>query len=148
MAEKEVITIPQPPSGLPKDVEFKWKQAYVLAFKDSQASDPENPGAWSQPATREANKVLRVPEPQSFGDAMNLADWMVMHREQKKTKDGVVLNVVTRHGKKFSFPVPAKFVVEPKTPASAKQNGAGTGTDSTQTNGGAGAGDGADKEKK
>lgn len=125
--EKQVITIPDPPAGLPKAVENKWKQAYAVGFKEAQASDQESPAAWGQPALREANKVLRVPDPEDFDDAMELADWMVLHREQKKTKDGVVLNVVTRHGKKFRFPVPAKAVKsEPSTPSA--QTGAASAT--------------------
>jgi hypothetical protein len=46
-----------------------------------------------------------VPKPESIEEALALEDWQIVHRAQKKTKDGDVLVVITRDGSKAAFPV-------------------------------------------
>jgi hypothetical protein len=99
------IEIPGAPAGLPAAVESRWKQAYAQAFKEAKVDEPEQPNAWPQLAYRAANKSIRVPDPESFSDACKLEDWQVIHRAEKIEKGVNVLKVVTRDGRKFSFPV-------------------------------------------
>lgn len=103
------LTIPNPPGSLPDAVQEKWKKAYAAAFAQAKNDEPDGPeSAWRHVANREANKVLRFIDPSNYDEAMALEDWQVIRREEQKTASGVVLKVVTRHGRGFSFPVPPK----------------------------------------
>jgi hypothetical protein len=102
--EKDVVKIPDAPAGIPPAVAKKWKEVYSQALIEAANDCPNDAIQQKQAALREANRLLRVPEPKSHADAVALADWHVMHREEK---DGH-LRVVTIEGKKFKFPVPKK----------------------------------------
>jgi hypothetical protein len=104
----EEITIPAAPAGLPGAVETKWRAAYARAFKEAQNDEPEQPNAWPQVALKAANKTIRVATPESLEEALALEPWQFVHRAEKETKDGTVLAVVTREGKKAKFPVAKK----------------------------------------
>ena len=113
MAETR-IEIPEPHQGLPAEVQKKWKGAYATAFAEAQNDWPEDSAMQKQEALRAANKILRVPDPSSYAEAMKLEDWHVILRAA--SGDGKTLRLVTRHGKKFTFPIPEKE----QKPAEAK----------------------------
>jgi hypothetical protein len=100
------VNIPEVPSGLPAAIVKRWKDTYEQAHRESQNDEPEQPSLWAQVALRAANKTLKVRDPETREEAMKLEDWQIAFRGEKKTVAGTVLNVVTRDGKKFSFPVP------------------------------------------
>jgi len=102
--QKDAVKIPEAPAGIPASVAKKWKETYVAALAEATNDFPNDAIQQKQTALREANRLLRVPEPRSHKDAMALEGWHVAHREEK---DGH-LRVVTIDGKKFRFPVPGK----------------------------------------
>jgi hypothetical protein len=104
MAEK--IEIPLPPANLPASVEKQWSKAYEDAFKEAQNDWPDDVPAQKQQALREANRILKTPEITSYSQAMGIEGWHFVLREA--SKDGKTLRVVTRHGKKYTFDIPAK----------------------------------------
>jgi hypothetical protein len=104
MAEK--IEIPAAPAGLPAALEKKWKQTYESAFKEAQEESPDDLTTQRQLALREANRLLKTPELTSYNQTMDLEDHHFVLREP--SKDGKTLRVVTRHGRKYTFPIPAK----------------------------------------
>jgi hypothetical protein len=106
MAEKIVIEIPAPPAGLPPAIEKKWKDTYEAAFKEAQEESPDDLTTQRQLALREANRLLKTPELESYSQTMGLEKFHFVLREP--SKDGSTLRVVTRHGKKYTFPIPAK----------------------------------------
>jgi len=111
----EEITTPMPPKRLPAKEQAAWKKKYVEAFRQAQADNPDNEPQQRQYALREANRMLKVPEPDSYADAMALPEHQlaVMQDEKGKSvparyeKEGK-LKVVTSDGKKYSFDVPEK----------------------------------------
>jgi hypothetical protein len=137
MAEK--IQIPDAPAGLPAAVEKKWKQTYESAFKEAQEESPDDLTTQRQLALREANRLLKTPELTSYSQAMDIEDFHFLLREP--SKDGKTLRVVTRHGKKYNLPIPAKAQkpVDDKTDdkkkgtQNANGNGGGEGTGSAAT---------------
>jgi hypothetical protein len=104
MADK--IEIPEAPGGLPAAVQKKWKATYESAFREAQDDYPEDIITQKQTALREANKTLRFADPKTYDEAMALESWHVVLRAP--SDDGKTLRVVTRHGKKFTFPIPEK----------------------------------------
>ena len=118
MAETK-IEIPAAPANLPQAVEEKWKAAYEAAFAEAQNDWPDDPPTQKQQALREANRVVKTPELTSYSQTMGLEDWHFALREP--SKDGKTLRVVTRHGKKYTFPIPPKAQ---EKPADSKKPGA------------------------
>jgi hypothetical protein len=110
------IEVPSAPAGLPQDVREKWEAAYADAFRKSQPkgdySDMEISRQHTEAhharrkadAIREANRILHTPELTSYAQAMSLEAWHFVLREP--SGDGKTLRVVTRHGKKYYFPIP------------------------------------------
>jgi hypothetical protein len=94
--------IPAAPGGLPGAVETKWKAAYQVAFTSMQGKDS---AFQMQHALQVANATLATPELASYEDAMSLEEWHFVLR--KPSADGKTLRVVTRHGDKYLFPIPA-----------------------------------------
>lgn len=130
MAEK--IQIPDAPAGLPAAVEKKWKQAYETAFKEAQEESPDDLTTQRQLALREANRLLKTPELTSYSQTMDIEDHHFALREP--SKDGKTLRVVTRHGKKYTFPIPAKAqkpADEKKQDGDGKKGGEGAGAGKT-----------------
>lgn len=105
---------------LPEAVQAKWRKAYADAFEQAQIDHEGDVSMQRAVATREANKVLRVPKISSFDDAMALDDHHVVKREESKDKK--TLLVVTSDAKKYRFPIPEKKKSEP-----AKKNDSGQG---------------------
>jgi hypothetical protein len=125
MADK--IEIPAPPAGLPASLEKKWKQTYESAFKEAQEESPDDLTTQRQLALREANRLLKTPELESYSQTMGLEEHHFVLREP--SKDGKTLRVVTRHGKKYIFPIPAKAQkATDEKPADSTGASAGTGT--------------------
>jgi len=119
MAETK-IEVPAAPANLPAAVEKKWKEAYVSAFKEAQIDWPEDLPTQKQQALREANRVTKTPEITSYSHALSLEDWHFMLRQP--SADGKTLRVVTRHGKKYTFDIPAK---DQKNVEAGNKNGNG-----------------------
>jgi hypothetical protein len=121
------IEAPPAPAGIPALVAKKWKKAFEDAFEEAQNDFPDDLPAQRQAAFREANRLLKTPELTSYSDAMDLEDFHVVLREP--SIDGKTLRVVTRHGKKYNLPIPAKAQ---KAAAKNKDEGDGkTSTDAT-----------------
>jgi hypothetical protein len=130
MAEK--IQVPDAPAGLPASVEKKWKQAYEEAFKEAKNDWPDDEPTQKQAALRDANRILKTPELTSYSQTMDIEEWHFVLREP--SKDGKTLRVVTRHGKKYTFPIPAKAqkpVEEDKSKGEGKNGNGGTGSTAT-----------------
>jgi hypothetical protein len=106
MAEKTAIEIPAAPSGLPAALEKKWKAAYEAAFREAQEESPDDLTTQRQLALRDANSLLKTPELTSYSHALDVEDHHFVLRAP--SADGKTLRVVTRHGKKYTFPIPVK----------------------------------------
>jgi hypothetical protein len=131
MAEPK-IDIPAAQANLPETVEKKWKEAYQVAFKEAQNDWPDDPPTQKQQALREANRVLKTPELTSYSHAASLEEWHFVLRAP--STDGKTLRVVTRHGKKYTFPIPAKAqkpADEKKQDGDGKKGGEGAGAEKT-----------------
>jgi hypothetical protein len=102
MAEK--TNVPSAPhfAGMPRDFAGRWEVAYVKAFKQAEVNYPGDETEQRAVATREANRLLAVDEPENYEQAMAIEDWKVLLRQQF----GSQLRVVTIDGKKYSFAIP------------------------------------------
>jgi hypothetical protein len=129
----EKIEIPTPPAGLPAEVEKKWKSAYATAFKEAQEESPDDLTTQKQLALREANRLLKTPELTSYSQTMDIEDHHFVLREP--SKDGKILRVVTRHGKKYTFPIPVKAqkAADAKKTDDGKKDGEGDGVATQNT---------------
>jgi hypothetical protein len=102
MAEKSnVPTAPHFP-GMPRDFAGRWEMAYAKAFRQAEVNHPGDETEQRAVASREANRLFAVDEPENYDQAMAIEDWKVLHRQQM----GSLLKLVTIDGKKYSFPVP------------------------------------------
>jgi len=120
MAEKSnVPAAPQFP-GMPRDFAARWENAYVRAFKQAEVNHPGDDTEQRAVATREANRLFAVYEPESYEEAMAIESWKVLHRDEFGTE----LRVVTIDGKKYRFPLPARKA-EAASKGGAPANGAG-----------------------
>src|SRR5579872_5643028 len=93
---RPTIEIPAPPehygalAEIPSEVRERWKARYAEVIGDAceeyeemqQQLTPEILQGIARNALREANRLLRVSEPQSYADACALPDWQVMKREE------------------------------------------------------------------
>lgn len=99
----ETIEIPNPPAILPSTLQKKWREDYAAAFRQAELDQSMDLAGRKQYALREANRLLRVPEPTNYSEARALADWQVIERfERQGELRGVMID-----SKKFRFPVPA-----------------------------------------
>jgi len=107
---------PEAPASLPENLHAQWKKSYADALEQARADEPEDPQRQRLLALREANRMLRTPKCTSAADLRRLADWQVIFRGER---DGQ-LKVVTRDGKKYSFPVAVRQA-EGRTAAETKE---------------------------
>ncbi len=103
MADK--VNVPAAPhfEGMPRDFAARWEQIWAKAFKAAEVNHPGDETEQRAVATREANRLFAVDEPENYEQAMAIEGWKVLHRGAS----GGVLKLVTIDGKKYSFPVPA-----------------------------------------
>jgi hypothetical protein len=111
-----MATTPAAPKFLPAAVQKKWQDAYEKALKQAAIDHPEDESQQRAIATKEANRLLVVPAPESAKDIDALADWQVLTRG---TKNGQKF-VVTADGRKYSFPVQAGKPADDKKTADDK----------------------------
>jgi hypothetical protein len=71
---------------LPDAIQEKWTAAYKKGFSKPPRDHPENESAQRGIATKEANRLLAVPPPQSAKDIDALEDWQVLTRGVKDGK--------------------------------------------------------------
>jgi len=121
------------PAHFPEDKKEAWHKSFNEALEQAKVDNPE--GAFQhQAARREANRLLRVPVPKSYADAMKLEKWQILKRETVSAEKlaseghdvdptaGDHIKVVTIDGKKHVFQVPAG-----KRGAAAQEGGDGDG---------------------
>lgn len=109
------LSIPDAPKHLTAKAKKQWEDAFVKGLKQAAIDCPESESAQRTVATKEANKMLAVPAPESADEIDGLDDWQVILRETRVTKDGSQMrHCVTSDGRKYSHPVKAK---KEKTPA-------------------------------
>jgi hypothetical protein len=136
--EKLEFEVPNPPehtgalAELPATVKKAWRAAYSATYIKA-AADTENSSERHGIALREANRLIKVEEPEDHEDAYEIPDWQVMKREEVEYKDmpkhaqdevkaadgrksGQYVRVYTTDGKEYFFPVPEKKAkpAEPK----------------------------------
>ena len=115
MADK--IEIPNPPAHLPAVLQKKWSATYETAYKQAQIDQPNDANAHKQAARIEANKLMRIPAPESHKEAAALVSafeeqtgegWKVLGHGKRKIGGVDHLVVITADAKKHAFPIPAK----------------------------------------
>jgi len=102
--------------GVPRDFAGRWQQAFARAFKQAEVNHPGDETEQRAVATREANRLFAVDEPENYEQAMAIENWKVLHREPF----GQELRLVTIDGKKYRFPLPVPAEEKAK---SAKSGG-------------------------
>ncbi len=102
MADK--VNVPAAPhfGGMPRDFAGRWEQVWAKAFRAAEVNYPGDETEQRAVATREANRLFAVDEPENYEQAMGIENWKVLHRQPS----GGVLKLVTIDGKKYSFPIP------------------------------------------
>jgi hypothetical protein len=121
--DEEVMTVPDAPGFLPAAEQKKWQATYSAAFKRAQSEMPDHAHQWRGIAEREANRMLRAPEPKSYEEAMAMPAHLCSlpripedaHPVTGKPKltdtrevvDGK-LRLVTIDGRKHEFAAPEK----------------------------------------
>lgn len=109
MAPAVTVAVPDAPKHLDDKAKKQWQDSYTRAFAQAKIDYPENESAQRTAATKEANKMLAVPAPESADDIDALKDWQVLIRETRTSADGSQMRVcVTADGRKYSFPVVVK----------------------------------------
>jgi hypothetical protein len=103
---QDVIEIPAPPTELPLAVQEKWKETYEVAFKEAEIDWPHDDAKHRHYALHAANRTLRTPDLTSYDQTIALEEWHFVLRAP--SDDGKTLRVVTRHAKKYTFPIPEK----------------------------------------
>ena len=98
------ITAPPAPSYLPKKQASEWQDRYTKAFSDAQTDFPEDDQTQRIYATKEANKLLRVPAPTSAAEVAKLEEHQVIDRGEKQINGVLHVYVVTADGRKYSHP--------------------------------------------
>src|SRR6266404_924705 len=128
MAEK--TNVPAAPyfEGMPRDFAGRWRQEYVKALKQAEVNYPGDETEQRAVATREANRLLAVDEPESYEEAMAIEEWKCLHRKPF----GNELKLVTINGRKYSFPIPEEKPKQAERPKeiekpSAAKGGEGAG---------------------
>ncbi|HZU33719.1 MAG TPA: hypothetical protein VFB79_21575 [Candidatus Angelobacter sp.] len=111
MAEDKV-QVPAAHAVLPEKLQKKWQKTWLDAYNASSREENLDEAGRQQFATKEANRLLRVPAPKSHEEAMDLEDWQIAHKSEKGGK----LRIVTIDGKKHTFDMPTK-----KDPAGDKK---------------------------
>lgn len=110
------ISIPDAPKHLDKKAKKQWEDKYVAALKQAQIDHPDNESTQRAAATKEANKMLAVPAPETAEDIDKLADWQVLVRETRTNKEGSeVRHCVTTDGRKYAHVIEKKKKVSDST---------------------------------
>jgi hypothetical protein len=114
MTETTLIT---PPANIPEALQKKWSSAHAAAFKQAQVDHPNNESLQRQTARREANKLLRVPKPETHADAAELVKafqkgtddgWQILAHGTRTIGGKDHLSIVTADGQRHLYPVPTK----------------------------------------
>ena len=110
MPPETKITAPDAPKHLSDKAAKQWQAAYVKALAQARLDYPENENTQRSVATKEANKMLAVPAPESAEDIDALEDWQVIHRSTiTDAKEKVTRrHCVTSDGRKYAFEIPQK----------------------------------------
>jgi hypothetical protein len=151
MKQELEFEVPNPPdhslalAEIPADVQKKWKDTYSKAFERA-AADTENASERHGTALREANRLIKVQEPEDHEQAYAIPTWQLMKREEIEYKDlpqhakaevkaldgrksGQYVRVYTTDGKEHFFPIPEKKIKaakeEEKKGGASAQTGAG-----------------------
>jgi len=104
------LDIPAAPAGLPEDVANRWHEIYRDALtsaihKEMESKPTQHDFTHARQAAHAAACVLlETPELHSYAEAMALDQWHFILRTP--STDGELLNVVTRHGDKYTFIIP------------------------------------------
>jgi hypothetical protein len=107
-----VANIPDAPQHLSDKAKKQWQANFQKAQAQARLDYPDNESAKRTVATKEANKMLAVPAPESADDIDALEDWQVIHRSTR-TKDGVARrHCVTSDGRKYSFEISKSSTVD------------------------------------
>lgn len=94
----------RPPAGLPESVASEWRMIYELQLEANLHRWPHDPELAKRKALHGVHDaVLRTPKLNSAEEALALEEWRFVHRDL--SADRKTLNVVTRDGEKYSFPV-------------------------------------------
>jgi hypothetical protein len=117
----DVIKAPEAPGLLPANLQERWKQTWIKAFKQALVDHPGDEPTQRAVAARDANRVLSPDEPTTYEEALALQDWEVLFRGEKNGKFCVVLI----NSKKFYFDIPVKAATTAES-TDAKKNGAGS----------------------
>jgi hypothetical protein len=103
MATEIKTQVPKAPAILPASLQKKWTETFTAALKQAQGDHPDDVPAQTASALREANRMLRVPEPESYEDAKRLAEWQVLLRRESEGQ----LKITTIDGRKYAFEIPS-----------------------------------------
>lgn len=111
-----IIEKPNFPEHFPEERKAQWHKTFTDALEQAKVDSPE--GAFlHQTARREANRLLRVPVPKSYADAMKMERWQYLDRKTigadrvtalgyEPQGPGEHLALVTIDGKKHFFAAP------------------------------------------
>jgi hypothetical protein len=108
------VSAPDAPKYLDAKTKRKWQDAWLKAFDAAQRDYPDNEPAQRTAATKEANKLLAVPAPESAEEIDALESHQVIKRERRTIEDVEHAVCVTSDGRKYQFPVKAKKATEAK----------------------------------
>src|SRR5438067_1344197 len=115
-----IIEKPVFPAHFPEDRKEAWHKSFNEALEQAKVDNPEG-GFQHQAARREANRLMRVPVPKSYADAVKMEKWQFLKRETVSAEAlaaqghevdpgaGPHLKVVTIDGKKHIFQIPASL---------------------------------------
>lgn len=104
MAEKTNVPAVPHFEGMPRDFASRWETAFVKALRQAEINHPGDETEQRAVATREANRLFAVEEPETYEQAVALEPWKVLQRRESEGK----LKLVTIEGKKYSFAIPAR----------------------------------------
>jgi hypothetical protein len=108
------VSAPDAPKYLDAKTKKKWQDAWMKGFESAQRDYPDNEPAQRTAATKEANKLLAVPAPESAEEIDALESHQVIKRERRTIEDVEHAVCVTSDGRKYQFPVKAKKATEAK----------------------------------
>lgn len=113
---EHIVEKPNFPEHFPEERKQLWHKTFAEALEQAKVDSPE--GSFQhQTARREANRLLRVPVPKSYAEAMKMERWQYLERKTlgadrvtalgyETQGPGDHLVVVTIDGKKHFFAAP------------------------------------------
>jgi hypothetical protein len=103
-----ISVAPDAPKYLDAKTKKKWQDAWLKAVDQAKRDYPDNESGQRTVATKDANKLLSVPAPESADEIDALETHQVIKRERRNI-DGVEHAVcVTADGRKYQHPVVVK----------------------------------------